>query len=45
MGKLELWGVCRFCEVAQLVEKRPCFVLGVEQKDLCALGVAPLCSL
>lgn len=45
MGKLELRGVCHFCEIAQLVEKRPCFVLGIEQKDLCALGVTPLCSL
>ena len=42
MGKLELRGICDFCKVAQLVEKRPCFVLGIEREDLCAL--APLCA-
>ena len=43
MGKLELRGVCRFCKVAQLVEKRPRFVLGIEPEDLCALA-SPLCA-
>ena len=43
MGKLELRGVCRFCKVAQLVEKRPRFVLGIEREDLCALA-SPLCA-
>ena len=36
-------GVCRFCKVAQLVEKRPRFVLGIEREDLCALA-SPLCA-
>ena len=43
MGKLELRGVCRVCRVAQLVEKRPCFVLGIEREDLCALATL-LCA-
>lgn len=45
MGKLEPRGVCQSCEIAQLVEKRPCFVDGIEQKGRYARCCVSLPSL